>query len=1166
MVNGFWATVFTVYHSNQVDILKSLLVELIRRNPLQNPFEAEQILVQSPGMSQWLKMALAKEFGVAANIEFPLPATFIWQMFTHVLPDVPTRSAFNKEAMTWKLMQVLPQQLTLTEFAPLARYLMDDDTDAKLYQLAEKIADIFDGYLVYRPEWIATWERGQRVAEIEDEHPWQPILWQALYDHTLALGQSPYHRANLYEHFIDALQSGIDQSKHFPKRLFVFGISSLPPRYMDALKAIGEHVDVHLMFTNPCRYYWGEVRDRKYLARLAAKHRQHLVWQNNHSELDGHSEQLKGSVEDNLNDELHTDVVGNSLLASMGKLGRDNMYLLSQLESSEIEAFVDIDRDSLLHHLQADILALEEHQNDNALLSSQHKPTIAHQDRSLTLHACHSPMREVEVLHDQLLAMFDRDPELKPRDIIVMVADINAYSPAIQAVFGNAPGERFIPYSISDRSAAQESPILNAFLQLVALPQSRCLASELLELLEIPAVMKRFGLDDHEFLLAKQWVEESGIRWGLNEHTATEFDLPANRHNTWQFGIERMLLGYAMSADDGLFQRQQGDYIAPYNEVQGLGAELAGKLAHFIDRIAFYHRAFAQRQSIEQWRERLLGLLDDFFAVELEGEMALKSIVDTLSQLKEQLEDASFEAEISPEILTQYLQDKLSGTRVSQRFLAGQVNFCTLMPMRSIPFNVVCLLGMNDGVYPRSMPPESFDLMNGRTRPGDRSRRDDDRYLFLEALLSAQQSLYISYVGRSIQDNTARVPSVLVSELMEYCQQNYCLEGDQSLASDDSGQRLIEMLTTHHAMTPFSPHAFLEPQLSYAKEWLPAANRSGDKSTAFAQPLDDFLRDVSFPFELDLVEFQRFWRLPVQYFFNRRLKVVFEPPLPVMQDDEPFALGGLESYQLRDGLLEAFLQADDHSPESLAMIGQKYVEQLRAQGRLPFGAFGDIEFETNQVQTHDLLQALSFITQSPQEDMDVDLTFDVLGDGKPVQLVGWLTQHYQAGLVRYRTGSLRAQDLLAAWIDHLCMAASGERKPTHMLGYSRKEGVEHFVYPPIQDRQQAHSMLSELIRLFFEGMTTPLAYFPKTALASIDAGFSRGKWVEDKDKSLKKMAETFNDSYLFAGEGNNSYIQRIWPSWDDTLAEKVNELAAQVLQTPRLAMQTAQDYAQGTTE
>ena len=139
---------FTVYHSNQLDLLKSLLVELIRLQPLANPFEKEQILVQSPGMSQWLKMELATSFGVAANIDFPLPATFIWRMFTQVLADVPERSAFNKEAMTWKLMQVLPQQFDQPEFEPLKRYL-DNDTDSlKCYQLSEKIADIFDQYLV----------------------------------------------------------------------------------------------------------------------------------------------------------------------------------------------------------------------------------------------------------------------------------------------------------------------------------------------------------------------------------------------------------------------------------------------------------------------------------------------------------------------------------------------------------------------------------------------------------------------------------------------------------------------------------------------------------------------------------------------------------------------------------------------------------------------------------------------------------------------------------------------------------------------------------------------------------------------------------------------------------------------------------------------------------
>ncbi|MFM2589077.1 exodeoxyribonuclease V subunit gamma [Vibrio sp. TBV020] len=1144
---------FTVYHSNQVDVLKSLLVELVRLNPLANPFEKEQILVQSPGMSQWLKMELAKEFGVAANIDFPLPATFIWNMFTEVLPDVPSRSAFNKESMTWKLMHILPGMLNTPEFEPLKRYLEQDEDSSKLYQLSEKIADIFDGYLVYRPEWIAAWEAGQTVMELEEEHPWQPILWQALYDHTLALGQSPYHRANLYEHFIDTLENYNSSFEHLPKRLFVFGITSLPPRYMDALKAIGEHIDVHLMFTNPCRYYWGEVRDRKFLARLAAKHRKHVVWNQDHSEQQGESEQLKGSLEDNLLDELHTDAVGNSLLASMGKLGRDNMYLLSQLESHEIEAFVDVERDSLLHQLQADILNLEEHQDDNQLESSSHKQVVTLGDTSISLHACHSPMREVEVLHDQLLAMFDADASLKPRDIIVMVADINAYSPAIQAVFGNAPGERFIPYSISDRTADQESPILNAFMQLVNLPNTRCLASELLELLETPAILTRFALTEDEFILAKQWVEESGIRWGLNPSTGQEFDLPETAQNTWQFGIERMLLGYAMPESAGLFESSTGT-LAPYNEVQGLGAELAGKLAHFIETISDYRQKLVQTQSIDDWREVLTLLLDDFFSVELEGEAALKSIRDTLANLKEQLSDAAFEQPLAPAIIAQYLQNKLSGTRVSQRFLAGQVNFCTLMPMRSIPFRAVCLLGMNDGVYPRSVPPEGFDLMNGRTKPGDRSRRDDDRYLFLEAILSAQQTLYISYVGRSIQDNTERVSSVLVSELMEYCHQNYCLQGDELLACDDSGKHLLEELVTHHSMVPFSSSAFLGDSPSYAKEWLPAANRQGQVSGEFNQRLQDYLLDATYPLDLDLVELQRFWRLPVQYFFNRRLKVMFEPPLPVMEDDEPFILNGLESYQMRDSLLDSLLKQHlqaDHEQDTKAVI-KAFVDEQRAQGKLPVGAFGDIEFETNRVQAEELVDKLTFLCGAASDDLEVKLTLDVLGEDKKIFLTGWLTQHYQSGLIRYRSGKIRSQDYLSAWIDHLAMSAMGQSKRTHMIGYDKKEGVVHLAYPPISDASYATSLLSELVRLFYQGMTEPLAYFPKTALACVEAGFSRGKWVDDEEKSLKKMADTFNDSFMATGEGNNPYISRIWPNWNDELAAQLRTMTALVLQTARL--------------
>lgn len=655
---------------------------------------------------------------------------------------------------------------------------------------------------------------------------------------------------------------------------------------------------------------------------------------------------------------------------------------------------------------------------------------------------------------------------------------------------------------------------------------------------------------------------------GLDAKTGREFELPETRQNTWQFGIQRMLLGYAMPESAGLFETEQGS-LSPYNEVQGMGAELAGKLAHFIQQISTYRSKLSHVQTIDGWRETLVSLLDDFFSVELEGEMALKSIRDTLSQLKEQLADAAFDDALSPSIISQYLQNKLSGTRVSQRFLAGQVNFCTLMPMRSIPFRTVCLLGMNDGVYPRSMPPEGFDLMTGRTKPGDRSRRDDDRYLFLEAMLSALQTLYISYVGRSIQDNTERVPSVLVSELMEYCHQNYCLSGDEALPVDESGDNLLNALVNTHAMVPFSPSAFQGMHASYAKEWIPAALTQSSQSQGyvrrdFNRALDDYLLGATFPLELDLVELQRFWRLPVQYFFNRRLKVIFEPPLPVMEDDEPFVLGGLESYQMRDELLETLLETTLTQPEKKAEVLKHFMSQQRAQGKLPVGAFGDIEFETNRVQAEELVDKLAFLSGAPQDDLEIDLTFDSLferneGEEKNVRLTGWLTQCYQSGLIRYRSGKIRAQDYLAAWIDHLAMSASGYAKKTHLIGYDRKEGALHLIYPEIADAQYAKQLLTELVRLFFEGMTKPLPYFPKTALACVEAGFSRGQWVDDEEKSLKKMADAFNDGFMSPGEGNNAYISRIWPAWNDELASEVRLLTALVLQGARLAVQDDDD-------
>lgn len=1164
---------FTVYHSNQVDVLKSLLVELIRLNPLDNPFQSEQILVQSPGMSQWLKMELAKEFGVAANLEFPLPATFIWNLFTQVLPDVPKRSAFNKDAMTWKLMQILPTQLEREEFSPLKRYLEQDEDQSKRYQLAEKIADIFDGYLVYRPEWIAAWEAGETVKELNGEHPWQPILWQALYDQTVSLGQSPYHRANLYEHFIDMLESyvgDLSQQASLPKRLFVFGITALPPRYMDALRALGEHIDVHLMFTNPCRYYWGEVRDRKYLAKLAAKSRQIV-----------HSEQssawLKGSIEQNALTESETlhikDAVGNSLLASMGKLGRDNLYLLSQLEANEIDAFIESEPDNLLHAIQQDILELREHQDDElSATTSRYKPAVALDDTSIQLHACHSPMREVEVLHDRLLAMFDSDPDLNPRDIIVMVADINAYSHAIQAVFGNsagnASGERYIPYSISDRSVDQENPILLAFMRLMSLPMRRCQATELLELLEVPAVMQRFSISDDEFERVTQWIQQVGIRWGLDEKTAPQFELPSHKQNTWLFGIERMLLGYAMPESAGLYQMGE-QQIAAFDEVQGLDAELAGKLASFVSLLQQYRDCLSQAQSFSNWQQYLLSMLEDFFSVEIEGEVVLGSIRECIQQLSQQLHDAgiSQDEKISPQVLEQYLQNHLSNARVSQRFLAGQVNFCTLMPMRSIPFKVVCLLGMNDGLYPRSVAPEGFDLINGRTRHGDRSRRDDDRYLFLEALLSAQQYLYISYVGRSIQDNSDKEPSVLVAELLEYCQQNYTLSQHKELPSDQSGHALVEHLTHIHPLVPFSIKAFDGSDTalaSYAKEWLPAVQQASQpvsetQTLPFIQPLEPYYlqldKEANGQYWLELQELLRFWRLPVKYFFNQRLKSYLDiSPLSVNQiDDEPFVINGLDNYWFGENLLEQWLQSPEPNLENFESCAKAYLQQYQAKGQLPMSGFGELASQSLLANIQPLVSCLLPYLAEPKADVEIALEFELtLGGGKQTHhLAGWLTGQYQRGMLRYRSGGIHSANLLGYWLEHLCLNASGHSLSSHLFGV-RKGKVQQLELQPLSSEQAKH-YLKSLLEAYYQGMDEPLWFAPKCAFAGIEQGYDKqGQWLgfEDEDfrqKAYQAMENTFNDNFVSLGEGSDHYIQRVWKEWDHELAESLLQKAQQWL-------------------
>ena len=1091
-----------VYHSNRLDVLEALMEYIVERERLDDPFEPEMILVQSTGMAQWLQMTLAQKFGIAANIDFPLPASFIWDMFVRVLPEIPKESAFSKQSMSWKLMTLLPQLLEKDDFTLLRHYLTDDTDKRKLFQLSSRAADLFDQYLVYRPDWLTQWEEGRLVEGLGESQAWQAPLWKALVEYTAELGQPRWHRANLYQRFIQTLESATSCPEGLPSRVFICGISALPPVYLQALQALGKHIEIHLLFTNPCRFYWGDIKDPAYLAKLLARQRRHS-FEERELPLFRDSQNAEGLF----NSDGEQDV-SNPLLASWGKLGRDYIYLLSELENSqELDAFVDITPDNLLRNIQSDILELESRAvagvNLEEYSRSDNKRLLEPNDTSVSFHVCHSPQREVEILHDRLLAMLEADPTLTPRDIIVMVADIDSYSPFIQAVFGSAPADRYLPFAISDRRARQSHPVLQAFISLLSLPDSRFVSEDVLALLDVPVLAARFNINEEGLRYLRLWVNESGIRWGIDDDNVRELELPPTGQHTWQFGLTRMLLGYAMESTQGEWQS-----VLPYDESSGLIAELVGHLASLLMQLNLWRRGLAQERPLEEWLPVCRDMLNDFFLPDAETEAAMTLIEQQWQAIIAEGLGAEYRGAIPLSLLRDELALRLDQERISQRFLAGPVNICTLMPMRSIPFKVVCLLGMNDGVYPRQLAPLGFDLMSQKPMRGDRSRRDDDRYLFLEALISAQQTLYISYIGRSIQDNSERFPSVLVQELMDYIGQSHYLPGDELLTSDESETKVKAHITRLHTRMPFDVQNF-QPgeQQSYAREWLPAANMSGKAHADFVQPLH-----FTMPETLTLETLQRFWAHPVRAFFQMRLRVNFRSEESEIPETEPFTLEGLTRYQLNQQLLNTLVEEND---------AERLFRRFRAAGSLPYGAFGEILWDTQRQEMQSLADRI-IASRQPCQSMEIDLSCN------GVQITGWLPQVQEDGLLRWRPSLISVSQGVQLWLEHLVYCASGGVGESRL--FLRKDGEWRF--PPLE-AEQALLYLSQLIEGYREGMSSPLLVLPESGGAWIKTCYDavNDAMLDDDDtlqKARNKFLQAYEGNMMVRGEGDDIWYQRLW--------------------------------------
>ncbi|MBF0295294.1 MAG: exodeoxyribonuclease V subunit gamma [Magnetococcales bacterium] len=1080
-------------HGNRPERLRDDLTERMRADPLP-PLANEIILVQSNGMAQWLRLGIAEAGGggIAAALEMLLPARFLWRVYRGVLgvAGAPDQSPFDKARLSWRLMRMLPALLPHEPYRPLRRFLEQDADLRKRWQLAERLSDLFDQYQVYRADWLDAWARGEDHLidargggePLPEEQRWQPALWRALLADVERTTMGHHAgRAEVHAAFLRHAGRLGDERRPpgLPRRVTVFGITSLPRQSLEVLLVLSRWTRVVMYIHNPCQYYWADIVPERELlraGRAGAKARP------------GFPDVVAGEL-------LHLHA--QPLLAAWGRQGRDFIGLLDELASDGFDLVERAERFELAGEEAATLL--QQLQDDIHELRPLHETREAwpavdpSRDRSLRFHVAHGALREVEILHDQLLAALNADATLTPREILVMVPDIEEYAAHIQAVFGlhHPADERRIPFVIVNRARRGADPLLRAVERLLALPGSRLTASELIDWLELPALRRKFAIVAEDLPLLHRWIRGSGIRWGLHGEHRAALGLPGAIHgeesrNTWRFGLRRMLLGYAVG-DRGHPWRG----IDPYDEIDAGCVRPLGALIRLIDALEETWRCFSLPAPVGEWCQRLRTLLDTFFLPD-DGEegYTLLQLEAALEPWREACEEAGLSEPLPLSVVGETWLASIDEGGLSQGFFAGAVTFATLMPMRAIPFRQVCLLGMNDGAFPRPTTPMDFDLMARNRRPGDRSRREDDRYLFLEALLSARELLYVSWVGRSIHDNSVAPPSVLVGRLREHLAAGWRLAG---------GGDLLGALTVEHRLQPFSRDYFATPAqpdspfFTYAREWRPGGPEC---VTSHNRPLPPVTREEP----LTLLDLARFLKDPVRAFYQERLGVFFESGDPFAGDQEPFAPDALERWRLLDELIRCQGRALEQG-EAVGAARAAALERIRLRGDLAEGGCGRVFADHLAAPLEELAaRQAEGLTRWPLPgagEVEVVLRVEV----EPGAWIGLedrvanprIAASGEAGRVMAMAGTLvdkagcHYHRAIVAWVEHLALNLAHGAVTTLLLG--AKGGIE---LRPLH-RELAEKHLAALLQAWWSGMQRPLPLAPETGLTWLTAGEQKAR-------------------------------------------------------------------------
>lgn len=1007
-----------LHRSERTDHLAAALSDLLSV-PLSNPVSSEVVSVPTRGVERWLSQTVSERLGICANIDFPFPGTLVGQATAAAWGLGPREDPWRPERSVWPLVEVIDEHVGDGALAPLIQHLQastpktlrGQPSPLQRLAMARHLADLFDRYAVHRPEMVLSW------VEADDATHWQANLWKLLRARIPV--PSPAERLGLAVERLLAEPELLD----LPERISLFGLTRLPASHLAVLEAIAAERDVHLFLLHPSPALWSRIEARGSRVRRAMARSE---------------DETAGAGQ-------------HPLLRSWGRDAREMQLVLASHGVAEGRHIPVADASSMLGSLQADIRA-----DRTPSGSVPFDPA----DDSLRIHACHGKARQVEVMRDAILHLLDQDDTLEARDVIVMCPDIESFAPLVQASFGVAAAEAEgarprLRVRLADRSLRQTNPLLSVASHLLEMAGSRVTASEVVDLIARPPVSLRFGIDHDDLSTIERWIAGAGIRWGLDSSHRAPWALDHLDANTWSFGMDRLAVGVAMT-EPGC-EIYEG--VVPYDDVSSTELELAGKLAELLNRLTQALDRLQGTRPLSSWLDAVAAGTESLASSPPDGDWQLDQLRSTLGGVGEEAAGSSADPELCLDEVRSLLADRLKGKPTRANFRTGDLTVCTLVPMRSVPHRVVCLMGLDDGAFPRHAEQDGDDLLLASPHVGDRDGRGEDRQLLLDALMAATDHLVVTYSGRDERTNRPKPPCVPVAELLDVLDATF---------STENGRSARQQVVVRHPLQPFDARNFSAGGVAGAGPWgYDRVFLEGARALSAQQPAAPWLGQplpaIDEPV-LQLDRLVRFVQNPIRQFLRQRLNLYLSDRQDEILDSLPVELDALERWEIGDRLLESCLTGVDI---------ETAVEAERRRGLLPPGELADRVLAAVQPDVEDLVEILrrmGFLGgfTSSQE---VAIT---LPDGGT--LIGAVPAVRQGTIVSCVFSRLAPKHRLTAWVRLLALTAdeSGGEVEAVTVGRGKSGEPAAMVRTGPVSPAEARVQLALIADLYQRGMQSPL--------------------------------------------------------------------------------------------